>query len=878
MTKKEIFSNLFVDEKIDDLDSRFQLKDFNFMMTSQRTVDKIFKKLEKIKNENVEEDEHGNFWPDLRTMGLTKIDENAISKFGEKTYEYFQNESDDFKREHFILSNIRKKSWDIPSEVQDNYFKKIKNLEDYLSIIPELNNGENAILNNTSKLFFTECLNTFPNALKNYFTLSPEDQKELDNLHESGLINLFDSSIEGEGNLVKITNRFKNVCRAFDRRTNFIKSVILSEYEELEGQRTLERLLKFEKILNSQLLNEIIKNIPLDEITINEDSKESPYWVSSGAWKNWEHTLNNHPIRWGVKEKEKNLWEKLQIDDIVFCSCSSKSERPFTKNGMFMVGRVSKKYELVVNDGYYPESLENGEGFFKYRFELEPIKVISTDDKILPFPPNLAVRKSINHVTNVEVIKELLKNLEEQWDVKLDSTQSHYLEVHPKDQAVNEVPETQHITPGKLQIPTKEQVEKGIKEIQKELLIDDSIIEEIITHLASGRHVLLAGPVGTGKTKLSQLIPGIFWTENNGYFGDVRTATSDWTTQDVIGGISPKISKDPNHSITYEIDNGCVTDTILENYEKESRKTENTIRHTSIHKVNDEKKQFHGTWLVIDEFNRADIDKAFGQLFTALEYGVLKIQDINTDKAVRSIKIPKDYRIIGTLNTADRHYLFPLSDALKRRFAYVEISIPDKKDKEREIFLAAKNALKDLDKEKLKDIIKIEDKSDSFDSISDSLKEKLEYAYEVLKLIRPFKPLGTAVLKLIYQNIIVAEKIGLSTSLDNAINANLIPQLETLPKPTLHVLYQYLFGKLSNFLDKDAQKEQYKTGFEAILRYLDYSVGDIKTKSDEWINTGNYENQIKEKILTSLESQNDSFKNLTLFKNSLDEILKNTEF
>jgi MoxR-like ATPase/predicted RNA-binding protein len=439
----------------------------------------------------------------------------------------------------------------------------------------------------------------------------------------------------------------------------------------------------------------------------------------------------------------------------------------------------------------------------------------------------------------------------------------------------SEISQTNEVSDGKLRIPTKEEIEAGIKEIKKELLIDGSIIEEIVMHLASGRHVLLAGPVGTGKTRLSQLIPGIFWTENCGYFGDVRTATADWTTQDVIGGISPKISDNPINPITYEIDNGCVTDTVLENYEKESRKTENTIRHTSVHTVNDEKKQFHGTWLVIDEFNRADIDKAFGQLFTALEYGVLKIQDIHTEKTIRSIKIPKDYRIIGTLNTADKHYLFNLSDALKRRFAYVEISIPEK-DKKLEMFLAAKNALKELDQEKLQDIIKIEKDSEDFDFISESLKEKLGNGYNALEIVRSFKPLGTAILKLIYQNLITAEKIGLDNSFDHAINANIIPQLETIPKPTIKILYEYLFGDVVNFLKTETQKEQYQVGLEAILSYMEYADEDIESHL-KGILTGDVPD-MKAEITSMKESHKIEFAKSSIFKKSLDKILKQSEF
>jgi MoxR-like ATPase len=442
----------------------------------------------------------------------------------------------------------------------------------------------------------------------------------------------------------------------------------------------------------------------------------------------------------------------------------------------------------------------------------------------------------------------------------------------------SEISQTQEVSDGKLRIPTKNEIKKGIAEIQKELLIDDSIIEEIVTHLASGRHVLLAGPVGTGKTRISQLISEVFWTDNCGYFADVRTATADWNTQDVIGGISPKI-QEGSKMPTYEIENGCVTDTILANYEKGSRLSENPQRHTSIHTVDSKKRQFNGTWLVIDEFNRADIDKAFGQLFTALEYNRLTIQDITSGKSIRTIPIPKDYRIIGTLNTADKHYLFNLSDALKRRFAYVEISIPERNEenKLREIYLAMKNGLKDLDSEEFDKIIKINSDNNTMEYYSDKMKKNIEYGYNILEVVREFKPLGTAILKAIYQTLLVSEKMENNDSFDNAINANLTPQLETLPKPSLEILHAYVFGNVVEFLENKNHREQYKTGLEALLRYLNFSSDEIKISLTEFVN-GQIPKLLSEKTEEMKKLNSISFPTNSLFKKSLEAVIKQSEF
>jgi 5-methylcytosine-specific restriction protein B len=76
-------------------------------------------------------------------------------------------------------------------------------------------------------------------------------------------------------------------------------------------------------------------------------------------------------------------------------------------------------------------------------------------------------------------------------------------------------------------------------------------------------------------------------------------------------------------------------------------------------------------FLIIDEINRGDLPRIFGELLTTIEYDK-RDRQITLPITGTLFSVPKNVFIIGTMNTADRSISI-MDTALRRRFGFVEL-------------------------------------------------------------------------------------------------------------------------------------------------------------------------------------------------------------
>ncbi|RJF75301.1 AAA family ATPase [Deinococcus cavernae] len=188
--------------------------------------------------------------------------------------------------------------------------------------------------------------------------------------------------------------------------------------------------------------------------------------------------------------------------------------------------------------------------------------------------------------------------------------------------------------------------------LQNRMAVDDEVVQLAHKTLERHRPLLLTGVPGVGKTLLATLLAEALCGAGN---YTLVTADARWTSSEVLGGLRVV----PGNSLRYAFTPGVVTRVV-------SRHQQSIAASGRPHA------------LIIDEFNRAHQDEAFGRLLTLLDPQYrqqLPLVD-GHDGAPEEIFLPQDFLLIGTMNDADSGRLHDLSAALQRRFTTVEVTTP----------------------------------------------------------------------------------------------------------------------------------------------------------------------------------------------------------
>ncbi|MFL0686120.1 MAG: McrB family protein, partial [Algoriphagus aquaeductus] len=190
--------------------------------------------------------------------------------------------------------------------------------------------------------------------------------------------------------------------------------------------------------------------------------------------------------------------------------------------------------------------------------------------------------------------------------------------------------------------PTNNDHRKAVSEALESFLktetTDES--EELKNLLKERKYIVLQGPPGTGKTRTAKSVADKIGAKT--FFTQFHAETS---FSDFIFGIRPDTE---NEELRYKENLGNFSE---------------ALKYAVDHK-------YENVILIIDEINRANLSNVLGPIFYLFEHK-MDISNVEIEIApnFKINKLPDNFSVIATMNTADRS-LAVVDFALRRRFAW----------------------------------------------------------------------------------------------------------------------------------------------------------------------------------------------------------------
>ncbi|HYT93148.1 MAG TPA: DUF2461 family protein, partial [Gemmataceae bacterium] len=161
------------------------------------------------------------------------------------------------------------------------------------------------------------------------------------------------------------------------------------------------------------------------------------------------------------------------------------------------------------------------------------------------------------------------------------------------------------------------------------------------------RQLILQGVPGTGKTFVARCLARLLTGGREESLRLVQFHPA-YSYEEFVEGIKAKsVEVDGRHDVTYPVEDG-----LLCSFAEEARRSP---------------AQTHV--LIIDEINRGNLPRIFGELLYLLEY---RDQTVSLPYSRRAFRLPANLYLIGTMNAADRSVAL-IDQALRRRFSFLEM-------------------------------------------------------------------------------------------------------------------------------------------------------------------------------------------------------------